>query len=69
MVSLRTKLANKQKPIVQQQGNSEGNFRRNELYTLLVVVFTLSNLLILVLLFPVRLVIVSYLLLSHLHLY
>ncbi len=33
--ALSTKLVNKQKPIIQQQGNSERNFGSNELYTLL----------------------------------
>ncbi len=38
-VAFGTKLVNKQKPIVQKRGNSERNFRRNELYTLLYNVF------------------------------
>ena len=38
-VALSTKLANKQKPIVQQRGFSERKIRRNELYTLLWLVF------------------------------
>ena len=40
-VALSTKLAKRKKPIVQQQGFSERKIRRNELYTLLGVRFTL----------------------------
>jgi len=42
---LSTKLTNKQKPIVQQRGNSERNFGSNELYTLLATVFKNKRLL------------------------